>query len=203
MKLVFTLFVAIALVSCQPNNNTLPNNTANNNTHTKVHNTDVKTLAGTIVQLLKDKQYSNLVQYMQPKGQLLFSPYAYIDTATAQKFADSTLLRAANDTVAILNWGVYDGSGEAIQLSFNKYMAAFVYDKDYATVSAIQVDSLQAKGNTASNIKQVYPASSFVEYYVLGNKELDGKNWAALTLVFNKINNHYFLVAIVHNQWTI
>jgi hypothetical protein len=43
-----------------------------------------------------------------------------------------------------------------------------------------------------------------VEYHFSGfDKKFEGMDWASLKLVFENSNNEWYLVGIVHDQWTI
>lgn len=45
---------------------------------------------------------------------------------------------------------------------------------------------------------------NYVEYHFPGfEKKYEGKDWKSLRLVFEKKNDRWYLVGIVHDQWTI
>jgi hypothetical protein len=59
-------------------------------------------------------------------------------------------------------------------------------------------------GNSINNINTAYPKSDYIENYFSGfNKKYEGMDWRALRLVFQKEGDRYYLVGIVHDQWTI
>ncbi|AZV43291.1 hypothetical protein BAOM_2682 [Peribacillus asahii] len=59
------------------------------------------------------------------------------------------------------------------------------------------------KGNTVNNIRKVYPNSIVVEYYFGGTKKYSGMDWSSLKLVYEKKGSTWYLVGIVHDEWTI
>ena len=43
----------------------------------------------------------------------------------------------------------------------------------------------------------------FIDYHFSGfDQKLNGMDWVSLRLVFEKQNGQYFIVAIIHDQWT-
>lgn len=54
-----------------------------------------------------------------------------------------------------------------------------------------------------NNIEHAYPNAVFVEYYVPGTKDLSGVDWSSVGLVFEKDNDRWYLVGLVHDQWAI
>ena len=51
---------------------------------------------------------------------------------------------------------------------------------------------------------EVYDNPIIVEYYFPGfNPEYEGMDWKSLRLVFEQYEDNWYLVGIIHNQWTI
>ena len=51
---------------------------------------------------------------------------------------------------------------------------------------------------------EIYDNPIVVEYYFPGfNPEYEGMDWKSLRLVFEKYEDSWKLVGIIHNQWTI
>jgi len=165
-------------------------------------NKDLEGIATEILTLLKKKDYQNLGNYLEPKGQLMFSPYGHISKQEAVRFSADDLEHVNN--VKILRWGTYDGSGETISLNIDQYFDKFVYDSRFLEDGTMSINKIQGKGNTIINIAQVFPGSDFVEYYIPGkNPDYRGMDWASLRLIFKKSGSQYYLQAIVHDGWTI
>jgi len=162
----------------------------------------VKELSAKIILLLKDKKLKELAEYINPQSALLFSPYAYVgeDSYVVNKEAYLELLES--DQLHI--FGFYDGSGEPIELTFDEYYSKFIYNADYANAPQIAYNQFLASGNSLNNLKEVYPDAHFVEYYFSGfDKKYEGMDWQTLRLVFQKMDKQFYLIAIVHDQWTI
>lgn len=100
-------------------------------------------------------------------------------------------------------WGAYDGTGEPILLTTMEYFKKFVYDKDFANASQISYNALLGSGNTLENQFQVYSDSIIVEYYLPGDPKYEGIDWSSLRLVFNNYGNDWYLIGVIHNEWTI
>lgn len=157
----------------------------------------------TILTALKQKDFQSLSTFVHPEWQLLFSPYAYVDTAGSQVLSPYELLAAAKKS-SILEWGSYDGTGDPIKMNISQYFDKFVYNKDYLNAKEKAVNKFLGSGNSLNNLKEAYPASDFTEFYFPGfDPKYDGMDWQTLRLVFRKENNKSYLIAIVHDQWTI
>lgn len=157
----------------------------------------------TILTALKQKDFQTLSTFIHPEWQLLFSPYAHIDTTHSQVLSPYELLAAAKKSSALV-WGSYDGSGDPIKMNISRYFGKFVYNKDYLNAKEKAVNKFLGGGNSLNNLKEVYPASDFTEFYFPGfDPKYSGMDWQTLRLVFRKENNKLYLVAIVHDQWTI
>ncbi|RYD79673.1 MAG: hypothetical protein EOP53_09295 [Sphingobacteriales bacterium] len=153
-----------------------------------------------ILALLKSKQYDSLEKYFSDS--VHFSPYGFIgsgeQTLTAKDFT------AALSTNKKMNWGSYDGSGDPINLTAKQYIEKFVYNADFLNAEKTGVDKFIASGNSLNNLKEVYKNIRFIEYHFSGfEKKYAGMDWTSLRLVFREQNDRYYLVAVVHDQWTV
>ena len=139
-----------------------------------------------------------LAAVVHPKEGITFAPYAYIDEDHRRLLPEE--LEPAWRSGEIARWGAYDGRGDPIDLSFTDYVDRFVWDRDYREAEP-NVGGVRGRGNTISNIDEVFPGSRVVEYYVPAREhELD---WRALRLVFEEYEGELRLVAVVHDEWTI
>jgi hypothetical protein len=105
-----------------------------------------------------------------------------------------------------IKWGEQDGSGSTIELTFADYFQKFVYDHDFAKAPKIGYNKIIGKSTTTNNLFTVYPKDKFitVEFHFEGfDKKLGGQDWASLRLVYENSGADWFLVAVVHDQWTI
>ncbi len=156
-----------------------------------------------VVQLLKDKDMTALSEYVHPNKGLRFSPYGHIEGDNNQLFNSTQTANLLNDT-HIYTWGSYDGTGDPIDLTFGDYYSKFIYDEDFASPHILGNNVIVGKGNTINNISDVYPNGEFIEFHFTGfNPQFEGMDWKSLRLVFENENNSWFLVAMIHDQWTI
>ena len=156
-----------------------------------------------VVQAIKDEDMVELATFIHPTEGVRFSPYGYIDVQTSQVFTGAQLSGLMSDS-QVYSWGSYDGSGDPIDLTFADYFEEFVYDEDYVDPHMIGNNVLIGKGNTLNNLPDVYPNGEFIEFHFTGfDSQYEGMDWSSLRLVFEEDNGTWYLVAIVHDQWTI
>lgn len=162
----------------------------------------VKDAAVNIVELLRDRDLGSLSDWIDPELGLRFSPYSHIDKENSQVFQAGQLPDFKDATKR--TWGIADGSGEPIELTFRDYFDTFVYNQDFAEAPAVTVNGIQAKGTISFNGTEVYPDASYVEFYFPGfDEKVEGMDWQSLVLVFVPSGEEWKLVSIVHGQWTI
>ena len=156
-----------------------------------------------ILGLIKNKKFDVLANYIHPEEGIRFSPYGFINIDKDQKFNKNDFLKLTKSNKTII-WGNYDGSGEEIKLNWNGYYEKFIYDADFLFSEKISYNKIQSKGNSINNINQIYKNCEFVECYFSGfDNKFNGMDWVSLKLVFKKTNKKNYLLAIIHDQWTI
>lgn len=151
---------------------------------------------------IASKDFHSLSGFVHPEKGVRFSMYAYIHdeylVATPEQLSDEKFLDS------IQHWGEIDASGEPIDLPIEKYFEQWVYDVDYLTADTLAVNEFIGFGNSLNNLESVYPNADFVEYHFSGfDPEFDGMDWRSLRLVYELLDNKYYLVAIVNDRWTI
>ncbi|WP_077211931.1 hypothetical protein [Bacillus dakarensis] len=169
---------------------------------TKMLGLSIEQLALMIVDGLKNQDMNRIADYVYPQKGLLFSPYVYIEDEAIvfQKEEVSSLLENNSQYL----WGYYDGSGDPIELTPKQYLEEILYAKPYENADEILVDDIQQRGNTINNVKEVFPQSKVVEYYLSGSEKYGGMDWASLLLVFEQDESgEWLLVAMVNDKWTI
>jgi len=155
-----------------------------------------------IVKLLKDGQYSQLVPHIDPNSCLRFSPYQYLNNDN--RIICPMEIENYIKSEEIINWGQYDGTGKPIDLTFNEYHQQFVYDRDYQKPAVVGFNCEVSSGNSINNIQEIYPDGMMIEYYFPGfDPQYGGMDWRSLRLVFVPVNDHWYLAAIIHGEWTI
>ena len=158
-----------------------------------------------ILTLLKSKNYSAFANYIHPVEGIRFSPYGFVDTVhdiklTKQKFINE----AGNPVQDMIVWGEFDGTGDPIKMTLNNYLRRFVYDVDFAKPEKRSVNKFIGGGNSLNNLESVYKNCDFTESHFSGfDQKYAGMDWRSLRLVFKIRDRRFFLVGIVHDEWTI
>ncbi|SDC89778.1 hypothetical protein [Pedobacter soli] len=151
---------------------------------------------------LQAKDYEAFAALFHPTEGVRFSPYGFIDPTHKQVLAKDFLEAITRNW--ILTWGHVDGSGEAIKIRVKAYVDKFIYNADYLHAPQKSYDSIIGKGNSIDNLKDTYPQLHFTEYHFKGfDEKYRGLDWTSLRFVFKKYNNAYYLVAVIHDQWTV
>ncbi len=162
----------------------------------------IKATGTQVLTFLKQQNYQELSKYFSPSG-VRFVPFSYIDTATAKKLTAEDFLTAL-EKKWVLTWGAFDGTGDPIKLTIPAYLKKFAYNADYLNAEATAYDAVIKQGNSINNIKEIYPNHHYIDYHFSGfDQKHEGMDWTSLRLVFEKRDGQYFLVAIIHDQWTI
>ena len=162
-------------------------------------------LTQNILVTLKNKNYPAFANYIHPVSGIRFSPYGYVDTLKHLRFSrEKFIAMVRNDNQDMIIWGEFDGTGDPIKMTLNNYMQRFVYEVDFVKPEKRTVNDFVAAGNSLNNLSSVYKDCDFTESYFSGfKKEYAGMDWKSLRLVFKERNGKFFLVGIVHDEWTI
>jgi hypothetical protein len=169
----------------------------------RVNEKNLIILSSKILKSLKEKDYIGLAEFIHPKLGIRFSPYAYIDT-TADQLLSRNRLIALSKSQKKIKWGFEDATEKPIKLSINNYVKEFIYDVDFLNAEKNGVNKFFGGGNSLNNLKEIYPGCNFAEFYFSGfDPKFEGMDWRALRLVFKDYKKKYYLIAIVHDQWTI
>jgi hypothetical protein len=161
-------------------------------------------LSAKILAVLRTKDYQQLAPYIHPDEGVRFSPYGFVDTAHDLRFTPAAFSETLKKKPSVkLLWGFYDGSGDSIRLTVPEYFGKFVYDVDFLHAEKTSLDSIIGRGNSLINLPQVYPNTVFTESHFSGfDKKYDGMDWRSLRLVYKQKGQQFYLVGIVHDQWT-
>lgn len=156
-----------------------------------------------VIQALKNKDFVKLATYVHPDKGVRFSPYATVDKTNDQIFLAPQIEDLKHGKVTY-TWGTYDGSGEPIVSSYKDYHNEFVYEEDFANAGLIGYNEILVRGNSINNAFDVYPGSIIVEYHFPEiDPQYEGMDWRSLRLVFKEKDGAWYLVGIIHDQWTI
>ncbi len=140
--------------------------------------------------------------YVHPIKGVRFSPYGYVDETHVVFRREEVAALLQEPTVR--TWGNYDGSGDPIEGTFADYFARFVYDLDFAAAPQQSVNAPIGTGNTVDKTADVYPGGMVLEYHFPGiDPSFGGMDWRSLRLVFEEFRGEWFVVAVIHAEWTI
>jgi hypothetical protein len=158
--------------------------------------------AAEIIMALKDEDLTTLESLVHPDQGVRFSPYTYLRDEDLVFSAQRIQEILADRTV--YTWGSFDGTGDPIQLTFGEYYDRFVYDVDFARPHVVGFSETIGMGNTINNIAEVYPQAITIEYHFEGfDPQFVGLDWRSLRLVLEEKEGIWYLVAVVHDEWTI
>lgn len=155
-----------------------------------------------VVAVLKARDMNRLMAWAHPEKGVRFTPYGYVNKKEDLVFAAEDLPGAWVNK-RLYQWGIHDGSGEPINLGFRDYFEKFVYDVDFATAPKMGWNESVGHGNILDNWKEAYPEGFMVEFHFPGfDPKYGGMDWRSLRLIFERKGTAWFLVGIIHAQWT-
>ena len=104
----------------------------------------------------------------------------------------------------VYTWVFEDGRGDPIQMTVMQYFERYVYNRDYTQAPEIGVDRIMTGGNALENLAEAYPGCRFVDFsFPSADPVNDGMDWSSLKLVFQPAETRWYLVGVVHGEWTI
>jgi hypothetical protein len=133
-----------------------------------------------------------------------FSPYAYIDSVTDKVVSAAWIRKQAGGKQDKMLWGTIDPTDEPIDRTIDDYAKSFIYNADFLQPEKFKVNEFIGSGNTTNNLLSFYKDCDFTESHFSGfEKRYEGMDWCSVRLVFKKKEGRYFLVGVVHDEWTI
>ena len=191
--LVVWLIAATLVLSCTGNSGSVKGKTPQE---------IVQEQAGQVITALQKRDMNRVSVLVHPTKGVRFSPYAYVQDKDLL-FMPDQLTDLLNDTKKY-HWGEQDGSGDPLLMTFQEYYDRFVYNKDYARAEKQSLNERIGGGNSIDNSREYYPDSMVMEYYFSGSDpRYGGMDWGSLRLVFQEENAQWYLVGIIHDEWTI
>lgn len=162
-------------------------------------------LSGTIdavINAIKNQDLITLSTFVSDQW-LRFSPYEYVNTETDVILSTGEVYNGLALSRTFLRWS-YDGSWEPMDLSIGQYREKFVYDVDFVTAPEIYHNQKFERGNTLNNIFDVYTGKEIIEYHFPQiDPQYEWMDRRSLYLVFENMNGQWYLIGIIHGQWTI
>jgi len=165
-------------------------------------NAEMISLAYKVLEYIRDDDFTSLQHLIHPDLGVTFSPYATVNLSTNRQFTSSQISRLNTDT-NIYVWGVFNGSGEPIELTPADYFARFVSAAEFINAPDIGVNQIIRSGNALENITETFPDIRFVDFHISRGEPTDETDWSSLRLGFENYNGNLRLIAVVYSSWTI
>ena len=162
---------------------------------------ELKKTNQTVIKLIKIRDINALSRYVHPKKGVMFSPYSDLKNNENVTLDKKEMVKIYEKNEELV-WGSYDGTGTRILLTFDNYFNRFIYDGDFIEYEP-NYDSIMGTGNTLENMNSVFPNARSVEYYIPGTEKYAYMDWKSLRLLYEMYKGKYYLVAVIHNEWTI
>jgi hypothetical protein len=125
-----------------------------------------------ISQSIIDKDFESWSEFSNEK--VFFSPYAFVDSVSLNSLSVSSLNKYYSAEEK-MTWGVQDGTGDTIKLSFKEYINRYVNDFDLTDSSLVEYKVIEepiSRGNELHNIHKIYPEAILVEVYKPADDEM-------------------------------
>lgn len=174
--------------------------------------TDPAELAANVVVALRQKDWLTLSRLAHPERGVRFTPYAYVDLESDLVLSPEQLAVLDADEAKergrephVRRWGVFDGTGEPIEMTVDEYYGRFLYDRDFASAERGGPNERVGHGNSLNDMPAVFGDRDvvFFEYHVPGTERYGGMDWRSLRVVLERIKNRWYLIGLVHDEWTI
>jgi hypothetical protein len=158
--------------------------------------------AAPVMQALQARDMRALARFVSPLQGLRFSPSAHLSASDAVFTGDALISQWGSKET--YTWGLEEGSGRPIVLTFRQYFDRYVYDRDFAKAPDVATNILRRGPTTLpSNVSEVYPNAAFVDYHFPGfDPACQGMDWETLRLVFDQEQGQHCLIAIIHDQYS-
>lgn len=158
--------------------------------------------AFSVVLAIKQEDWNTLSSLVHPDG-VTFTPYSTVDREMDLTFTPQQIKKLAKDD-SVYVWGFTDGKGDPIQMTMTDYFSRYVFNADYSQAPQIGIDRIQMTGNALENLSDAYPGCRFVDLcYPMIDPSLGGADWCSLRLVFQAEGDCWYLVGVVHGEWTV
>jgi hypothetical protein len=157
----------------------------------------IETKAWKILKAIKEKEFAQLADIVHPVKGLSFSYEGTLYAGNVKASELSTIM----DNEEKRFHGTFDGSGKDWSFNFKEYYERFIYDRDFTGAEEIGYNQIIGWGCTIKDNLADYPGCIIVEYHIPSSEK--GNPWSSLRLVFEELKGTWFLVGIIHDEWTI
>lgn len=152
---------------------------------------------------LKRRDGVALASLAHPTKGVRFTPYPFVRAANDVVLARADLAKGYSDPTT-RTWGVTDGRGDPITLTFADYSARYVWTRDFLAAPKTAYNRTIGSGNSIDNTATVYPNAVLFEAYDPGpDPAMESVRWQCLRLLFEPDGDAWYLVGVVHGEWTI
>lgn len=172
--------------------------------------TELQSAADALLESMKAKDFGAVAAWVDSEQGVTFTPYSHVNFDSDLTLTANEVAGIATDTT-VRHWGIYDGSGENIDLTASDYWDRFVWNTDYTAAPDVTVCGVAQQGNIPENVDTAYPQGSdatsgysYVEYHYSGlDPQYGGMDWCSLKVVFHQKDGAWKLVGIIHSQSTV
>lgn len=159
-------------------------------------------LSSKVIDLISNKDMDGLSQHVHPTLGVRFTPYTTVNLHRDLCMPREDIQSFFYDTNEYL-WGAYDGIDKEIRFTKEGYFDRFIYNKDYKSYDKIGFNISLGASNNMENQYAIYHNAITAEYYLEGTEDLLYMDASSLRLVFQSYEDEWYLVGIIHNEWTI
>lgn len=165
---------------------------------------DPTTVARSAVEALSQRDWPDVAEFVHPDHGLRFTPYAMVNLARDVVVAKGDVAKLASDSQT-RRWGEYDGTGEPIHLTIDGYYDRFIYDRQFSQATVGGANQRVGQGNSLNNMPEVFGDREvvFIEFHEPGTETYGGMDWRSLRIVLERLAGQWYLIGLVHDQWTI
>lgn len=162
----------------------------------------LKARATEVVTALRDKDFAKLSTLAHPDQGIRFSPYAFVDVQKHVRLDAATIARGFSNPQRYL-WGFTDGQGAPMDWTFEEFYTRQLWDRDYSKATMVAVNTRQQSGNSLDNSAQAYPNGQVVEYHLPSTDPNTSLDWGSLRIVLEEKAGTWYVVGLIHDEWTI
>lgn len=171
-------------------------------TRTPADQGTLKARAAEVVAALRDKDFAKLSMLAHPDQGIRFSPYAFVDVQKHVRLDRATIARGFTNPQRYL-WGHTDGRGAPMDWTFEEFYTRQLWDRDYSKATMIAIDTRQQSGNSLDNSARAYPKAHVVEYHLPSTDPNTTLDWGSLRIVLEDKGGTWYVVGLIHDEWTI
>lgn len=155
--------------------------------------------ADEVMSALRKKDFSALSVLIHPEKGVRFTPYGFV--GKADKTFDAGSIASEMKDKKTYFWGFYDATRKPIKKTFKDYFKRFVYDRDFQKANFIAYNHIQRTDKDV-NVFNVYKNCVVIDYMYTGEPEFMDLGWRSLRIALEEYEDVWYLVGIIHDEWT-